>query len=262
MKIILLSIILSFSSVEGKVHPNLIPANENISSDVKLTYLRRSGWLAETKNHLLLFDYVPYEGKNFDDFVQSQFNNALKNNKKLFIFISHEHEDHFYSKLLDWSKKYTNLKIVLGWNYESSQSGIYTLSGRDENMIDAIKVAVHAANDAGSGFLVTVDGVSIYHAGDHAQWLPELKEDFLKEITYIKGKVQKINFAFVPVENRRKHVMDGAVAATKILNPEYVFPMHSKFEDYKIFAGRIKSVLPYIKVHYPKINKDLFNISK
>jgi L-ascorbate metabolism protein UlaG (beta-lactamase superfamily) len=262
MQIILVSFILSLSSLEEKECPSFISPNENISSPVKITYLTRSGWLAETKNHLLLFDYVPYDGKNFDDFVKSQFDSAVKNNKKLFIFISHEHEDHFYPKLLDWSKKYINLKLVLGWNNESSQTGIYKLSGRDEHIIDAVKVAVHEANDAGAGFLVTVDGITIYHSGDHAQWLPELKEDFLKEIKYIKDKTQKIDIALVPVENRRQLVMNGAVAATKVLNPEYVFPMHSKFEDYKTFADRVKTELPSIKVHYPKMNKDLFRISK
>ena len=38
-------------------------------------------------------------------------------------------------------------------------------------------------------------------------------------------KVSKIDIAFVPVENRRRYVMDGAVAATKILNPEYVLSL-------------------------------------
>jgi L-ascorbate metabolism protein UlaG (beta-lactamase superfamily) len=255
-------VILFLLFTNRNVNSSFNVANEKISSPAKITYLTRSGWLAETANHLVLFDYVPYEGKNFDDFVKQEFDNAIKNKKQLFIFISHEHEDHFYSRLLDWSKKYSNLEIVLGWNYESFQAGIYKLSGRDEKMIDNLKVAVHPANDAGSGFLVTVDGLTIYHAGDHAQWLPNLKEDFIKEIKYIKEKVGKINIAFVPVENRREHVMEGAIAATKMLNPEYILPMHSNFEDYRIFADKVKSALPLINVLNPKEHKEVFNIYK
>jgi L-ascorbate metabolism protein UlaG (beta-lactamase superfamily) len=256
MKILALSITLFLSVIGGNKNSTLSAERENTASTAKITYLVRSGWLAQTENHLLLFDYVPYGGVNLDDFVYTEFSAAEKSKKQLVIFISHEHEDHFYPKLLEWGKHFTNLKIVLGWNYESSQPGLYKLSGRDDKVIDNMKVAVHPANDAGSGLLVTVDGLTFYHAGDHAQWLPDLKEDFMKEIKYIKEKAVNIDIAFVPVENRRAHVMEGAIAATKILNPEYVFPMHSKFEDYKIFAGRINTSLPSMKVLYPKENKE------
>ncbi len=253
MKILLISLALFLTNLNE---------NGNASSPVKLTYLTRSGWLAETENHLLLFDYVPYEGKNFDDFVQAEFDKAAKNKKSLFIFISHEHDDHFYPKLLDWSKKYKDLKIVLGWNYEPSRPDIYKLSGRDESTVNDVRVAVHPSTDAGSAFLVAVDGITIYHAGDHAQWSPALKEDFTNETKYIKEKASKIDIAFIPVENRRSHVMDGAVAATKVLNPEHVLPMHSKFEDYKIYAERVKSALPSVSIHYPKANKEIITIYK
>jgi L-ascorbate metabolism protein UlaG (beta-lactamase superfamily) len=262
MKILALSITLLLSFLEGDEKNTPFVEEENTIASVRITYLTRSGWLAETESHLMLFDYVPYGGINFDDFVQDEFLNAVKNKKQLFIFISHEHEDHFYPKLLDWSKKYTNLKIVLGWDYDPSQPGIYKLSGRDEAMIDNLKVAVHPSTDAGSGLLVTVEGITIYHSGDHAQWSPNLKTDFIKETKYIKEKATKINLAFVPVENRREHVMDGAIEATKILSPQYVFPMHSNFEDYKIFASRIKTSLPSMKILYPKEHKEVFNINK
>ena len=262
MKIILLSVILFISYVNGKIYPIFFPANKNISSDFKLTYLIRSGWMAETANHVLLFDYVPYEGKNFDEFIQLEFNKAVRNKKNLFIFISHEHDDHFYPKLLEWSKKYENLEIILGWKYESFKPGIHQLNGREENTIKQIKVASHPATDAGSAFLVTVDGITIYHAGDHAQWSPGLKEEFIKEMEYIKMKVSKIDIAFVPVENRRRYVMGGAVAATKILNPEHVLPMHSKFEDYTIFTEKVHTALPSVRIHSPKTNKEVFTIIK
>ncbi len=74
MKILLISLALFLTNLNE---------NGNASSPVKLTYLTRSGWLAETENHLLLFDYVPYEGKNFDDFVQAEFDKAAKNKKSL-----------------------------------------------------------------------------------------------------------------------------------------------------------------------------------
>jgi L-ascorbate metabolism protein UlaG (beta-lactamase superfamily) len=56
--------------------------------------------------------------------------------------------------------------------------------------------------------------------------------------------------------------MEGAIAATKILNPEHVLPMHSKFEDYRIFAERVKSALPSVHIYFPKANKEVFTIYK
>lgn len=262
MKISLLALMFFLSSVDGKAYSSFNQVNETTFFNVKITYLTRSGWLAETENHLLLFDYVPYDGKNYDAFVQLEFDKAVKNRKNLFIFISHEHDDHFYLNLLNWSKKYADLEIVLGWKYQSSQLGTHQLRGREDKMIRQINVAVHPSTDAGSAFLVTVDGITIYHAGDHAQWSTSLKEDFTKETAYIKGKASKIDIAFIPVESRRSHVMDGAVAATKILNPEYVLPMHSKFEDYKTYADRVKSALPSVRIYCPKANKEIFSIYK
>jgi hypothetical protein len=55
---------------------------------------------------------------------------------------------------------------------------------------------------------------------------------------------------------------DSIVTATKILNPEYVLPMHSKFEDYEIFADRVQSALPSVRIHFPKTNKEVFDINK
>jgi len=261
MKLLVLCTALFFSVIADNERDDQSIKRKSASSLAKATYLIRSGWLVQTENHLMLFDYVPYGGINLDDFVRNEFSIAEKNKKQLVIFISHEHDDHFYPKLLEWSKQFPNLKIVLGWDYESSQPGVYKLSGRDEKMIDKIKVAVHPSTDAGSGFLISVDNIVIYHAGDHAQWAPSLKSDFIKETNYIKEKATKIDLAFVPVEIRREIVMEGAVTATKILNPDYVFPMHSKFEDYRIYSDKIKSFVPAARTFYPKQSKDVFTIN-
>ena len=48
------------------------------------------------------------------------------------------------------------------------------------------------------GFLVQVDGYSIYHAGDHALWVEELLPAFTKELEYIRSKAPTIDLAFLP----------------------------------------------------------------
>ena len=68
---------------------------------VKITYLEHSGFVVEYKDYVLIFDY--YKGK-LPEFNQ---------NKKIFVFASHVHYDHFKKKIFTWAEKYKGIQYIL-----------------------------------------------------------------------------------------------------------------------------------------------------
>jgi L-ascorbate metabolism protein UlaG (beta-lactamase superfamily) len=52
---------------------------------------------------------------------------------------------------------------------------------------DGLVVRATGSTDQGVGFLVTVDGLTLYHAGDHARWAESDDQAFMAEIQWLKN---------------------------------------------------------------------------
>ena len=66
-----------------------------------ITYIHHSGYLLETEQALLLFDFV--EGAL----------PPLDPAKDLFVFVSHRHEDHFSPKIFDLAATHPRIRFIL-----------------------------------------------------------------------------------------------------------------------------------------------------
>jgi L-ascorbate metabolism protein UlaG (beta-lactamase superfamily) len=82
------------------------------------------------------------------------------------------------------------------------------------------------------GFLITIDGVTVYHAGDTA---------LLTDMQLLKGQV---DIALLPIGDNFTMGPDDAVRAVEMIEPKTVIPMHySTFDiidqDPKLFAGNV-----------------------
>ena len=76
-----------------------------------ITYIHHSGYLLETEQALLLFDFV--EGAL----------PPLDPAKDLFVFVSHRHEDHFSPKIFDLAATHPRIRFILSddiWQYRST----------------------------------------------------------------------------------------------------------------------------------------------
>lgn len=148
----------------------------------------------------------------------------LKNPQKKadVILITHDHYDHFSA---DDIAKILDLK--------TSIYGPKSLSGRIKNPVNIMKPgdavtfkdirieAVHSyntdknfhqKNQDNIGFVVTIDGVRIYHAGD---------TDFIPEMKNIKADI-----VLLPVGGTYTMDTMGAVDAVSAINPRVAIPMH------------------------------------
>jgi L-ascorbate metabolism protein UlaG (beta-lactamase superfamily) len=208
------------------MHPNILSCR----------YLFHSGFAVETKNTWLIFDHflntpgtrfsiseayvspMQTEAGSFDDGIV---NLREFGGKRVYIFISHSHSDHFNPYIYKWIKTYKKMKYTVADSISSKEkaNSVFAVVSPGETIkFDDLKIGTLASTDAGVGYLVEVDGCRIYHAGDHGNWaglrnkmksMPkevwreEIAERHLEYESEIDGLFEKmpgrIDLAFVPV---------------------------------------------------------------
>lgn len=138
------------------------------------------------------------------------------------ILITHEHFDHCSPE--DVSKiQQSGTVIVTEKDSAKKLSGDVRViaPGESVSLDDVTVVAVpsyntdkdfHPKTNAWLGFIVDVEGVRIYHAGD-ADFIPEMK-DF------------EVDIALLPVSGTYVMTADQAVEAAVAIQPKLAIPMH------------------------------------
>lgn len=148
----------------------------------------------------------------------------LKNPQKKadVILITHDHYDHFspgdIEKILDLKTSIYGSKSLIG----KTQNPVHVMKPGDTFTFKDIKIeSVHSYNmDKGFhpknldnlGFIVTIDGMRIYHAGD---------TDFIPEMKNIHADV-----VLLPVGGIYTMDVMGAVDTVSAINPRIAIPMH------------------------------------
>jgi len=139
------------------------------------------------------------------------------------ILITHDHFDHYspddVKKLL---KPGTTVVSIAAVTKKVRGAAVETIKPGDKVTVQGIAIeAVPAYNvdkqfhpkSAGHvGFIVTVDGVRIYHAGD-TDFIPEMK-DF------------RVDIALLPVSGTYVMTAEEAVQAAGAIKPKLAIPMH------------------------------------
>lgn len=139
------------------------------------------------------------------------------------ILITHDHFDHYspddVKKLL---KPGTTVVSIAAVTKKVRGAAVETVKPGDKVTVQGIAIeAVPAYNvdkqfhpkSAGHvGFIITVDGVRIYHAGD-TDFIPEMK-DF------------RVDIALLPVSGTYVMTAEEAVQAAGAIKPKLAIPMH------------------------------------
>lgn len=196
---------------------------------MKITYIGHSGFLVELEHMVLLFDY--YRGKI----------PVLPKEKKVFVFVSHRHQDHFNPKIFELAKEHENIFYVISsdiWKanipeYLWNQSVQLKPFERWER--DGLKVLTLKSTDEGVAFCVTAEGKKIYHAGDLNDWHWNEESDewnlrmfgrYKKFTQPLKG--QEIDVGFIPMDPRQEeNYALGLEWFLQIANCKKIYPMHT-----------------------------------
>lgn len=223
---------------------------------IKINYLYNSSFKLETKNHVLIFDYYfdSVEGK-----VKSSANGAIgiediKTEKAVLVFCSHSHGDHFSKLIFDWKEINPNIRYILSSDIKAhnNNADIFKISAYENIENKGVYVKAYGSTDLGVSFLIKVDGITIFHAGDLNwwHWYDESDADNLKMEKWFKEEINKlkgetIDLAFFPVDSKLKESYAlGADYFIHEVSPKIFIPMHFR-EDFAItkeFANKNKGI--------------------
>jgi L-ascorbate metabolism protein UlaG (beta-lactamase superfamily) len=223
---------------------------------VKINYLYNSGFTLETDKHILIFDYymdsVDVGDKTINNGALSP--KDLKAEKDILVFSSHSHGDHFNPVILSWARERENISYILSSDIEVPEESakVNVISACEELELKDVYIKAYGSTDAGVSFLVRVDGITIFHAGDLNWWYwwDDTEEEIEKAETWFKEEVErirgeKIDIAFFPVDPRLEHNYHlGGEYFMRILSPEVLIPMHfgETYEATKNFTEKVKEL--------------------
>ncbi len=204
-------------------------------------YLFHSGWEVRTRDHLLIFDYtdpLPTPGRPAG--LPRAIEPAEIADQKVTVFISHAHSDHFNPEILKWRDAVKSIRYVWGWEGVGSPEDIHF--GRDRRFVEdrGIEILnIHHDFDGipESAFLVRVDGLTIFFAGDHGSGRGMMNPVFGDNIRYLAGQAPELDLMFTPT-------FGGEIDAIRALKPRVVLPMHDggRERQYALFAQKLRSL--------------------
>ena len=213
----------------------------------KVWYLAHSGFAVQTESSFLIFDYYLDEPKG-GTIEQGVIDPKELAEKNVIVFVSHNHDDHFNPVVFEWQKTIPNPEIP----------NAIRIGPDDTVEQEDLVVKTYRSTDEGVAFLVQIDGLAIYHAGDlnwwHWEGEPEtynikMADDYKKQIDLLAG--ERIDLAFVPLDPRQERQYDwGVKYLLERNNVPYVVPMH--FWNQPDVIDRLL-VEPYMSCHANRI---------
>ena len=201
---------------------------------LKLTYYYNSGFSVQVGGTLLVFDY--WEGENRSLPAACRLTPGfLRAFEQIFVFVSHGHPDHFDPVIYDWYKQGLTVNFIVANDMPVGTRGSRLAPMQEKQLTKDISVKAFASTDLGVSFLVTVYGVTIFHAGDLNLWHwraeSSLKEIEEAENAYYEAvaplRQERIDVAMFPVDPRQGYMYDaGANHFIMTEKPRVFIPMH------------------------------------
>ena len=134
-------------------------------------YIYHSGFAMELDTSILIFDFYKFPENKisekkyfFDTFIK-------RTDKKVYIFSSHSHYDHFNKEILSWLNINENIKFILSDDIKTyKHKNFYFTKDGDNLKIDNLNIYTFGSTDLGSSFYINVDNKNIFHSGDLHFW--------------------------------------------------------------------------------------------
>jgi L-ascorbate metabolism protein UlaG (beta-lactamase superfamily) len=198
---------------------------------VRLHYLGHSGWLIQTRTTTVLVDAVGITANGRHD---PTIHPALPSKLPNLVVVSHGHPDHFSDQLVR-SAIAAKVPVVLGHDIAAIPNTV-TLRPRTTTTVGNIKLTAIESTDEGIGLLIDVDGFRIYHSGDHALWVEQLRQQYEGEIDWLAEQVGSVDVVLAAVATGmacevRPTLLEGARYAAAKLKARWLVPMHVQCMD-------------------------------
>ncbi len=152
-----------------------------------LTYIFHSGFALEAEGCILVFDYwmdpagiIPH---------------LLESSKPVYVFASHFHEDHFTREVFAWRNLHPRITYILSKDIvkhrraRQEDADVWLAKGSTWQNAD-LRVTAMGSNDSGVSWVVDVEGLRLFHAGDLCNWYAR----FLSDDQMPKGPIYSCEF--------------------------------------------------------------------
>ncbi len=204
-----------------------------MSKAMTVTYYHHSGFSVASGDILLVFDYWRGKASKFPEALGVT-PEILARFNEVYVFVSHEHEDHYDGVIYTWDQ-YAPVTWIISDTLPEGARGHRMAKGSEMTFSDRVKVKAYGSTDAGVSFLVTLDGMHFFHAGDlnfwhwrevcNARQIQEADEDFRGEVADLQGV--EIDVAFFPCDPRLGMLFDAGVNYFILtVKPRLLLPMH------------------------------------
>lgn len=228
---------------------------------MRVTFLAHSGFFLELETASLLFDWWKGELP------------PLPADRPLLVFASHRHEDHFNPAIFSLAEGGRDVRFLLGkdirlternrarWNLSDDTAARCLALGGGETVspIPGVTVETLPSTDEGVAFLVSLEGKTLFHAGDlnwwhwegeDKAWNRNMEVNFKRYCEPLRGR--HIDLAMFPIDPRLgEDGFRGARYFLELTDTACLLPMH-QWEQFSFtqdfltafpaFAGQVRMV--------------------
>lgn len=206
---------------------------------LEITYYYHSGFSCAIGDVLCIFDY--WTGEHGELPEQKRITpEKLAAYREIYVFVSHSHQDHVEPEVFTWHRQ-APVAYVVSYEMPIGTRGRRMSPGDRLTLSEHVEVTAYDSTDLGVSFLLNIDGIRVFHAGDLNFWhwreestnqeIAEAEQSFHEAVKPLEG--QTIDVAFFPVDPRQGRLFDaGANYFIMAVKPRLLIPMH--------FFGRVE----------------------
>ncbi|MBS7525472.1 MBL fold metallo-hydrolase [Fusibacter paucivorans] len=163
---------------------------------MRVVHLRHSGVMVTHEEYQLFFDVI------------SDISAYIDFSKKIFIFVSHSHSDHFVKSFIQFKTG----KVHYVFSEDVPTDGfknVLIMKPGDQLKIAGLSINAYASSDLGNAYAVSLAALNVFFAGDLNWWHWEnagteanrAEEKLFKDIVDTI-EVKSFDLAFIPVDPR------------------------------------------------------------
>lgn len=214
-------------------------------NEAVLWYLGGSGWAIKTKKHVLIFDYLPPYDSKFQPgkkpskplLANGQLGGEELKDFQVYVFITFERfaPRRNAEAVFELEKSVKNITFISDKQFTKGHKHIFP-EFHEKKQIDGMEISTIKSTGIASTlvYLVKVDGLVIFYAGNHGYWKEELKEAYTGEIDYVHANVEPgtldIIFLNIPIDVMHDQpqsavIEEGLEYALEKLQPTVLFPI-------------------------------------